>query len=57
MPLMEIIVSGGHRGADRAALDFAIENGILHGDWCSKGRLADDGPPTKLLVAPDWFTI
>ena len=38
------IVSGGQTGADRAALDFAIEFGILHGGWCPRGRLAEDGP-------------
>ena len=38
------IVSGGQTGADRAALDWAINNGILHGGWCPKGRKAEDGP-------------
>jgi hypothetical protein len=38
------IVSGGQTGADRAALDFAIEHGIPHGGWCPRGRLAEDGP-------------
>lgn len=38
------IVSGGQTGADRAALDYAIERGIPHGGWCPKGRLAEDGP-------------
>ena len=38
------IVSGGQTGADRAALDFAIAHKILHGGWCPKGRLAEDGP-------------
>src|SRR5204862_6255637 len=37
------IVSGGQTGADRAALDFAIEHGIPHGGWCPKGRVAEDG--------------
>jgi hypothetical protein len=39
-----MIVSGGQTGADRAALDFAIEHGIAHGGWCPRGRLAEDGP-------------
>lgn len=43
MALIEKIVSGGQTGADRAALDFAIENGIPHGGWCPKGRMAEDG--------------
>lgn len=38
------IVSGGQTGADRAALDWAIEHGIPHGGWCPLGRLAEDGP-------------
>jgi hypothetical protein len=38
------IVSGGQTGADRAALDFAIQNDIPHGGWCPRGRLAEDGP-------------
>jgi putative molybdenum carrier protein len=45
------IVSGGQTGVDRAALDFAIENGIQHGGWCPQGRLAEDGtiPPCYRL--------
>ena len=41
--MIERIISGGQTGADRAALDFAIEHGIPHGGWCPKGRLAEDG--------------
>ncbi len=37
------IVSGGQTGADRAALDWAIRNGIPHGGWCPRGRKAEDG--------------
>jgi hypothetical protein len=36
------IVSGGQTGADRAALDWAIERGIDHGGWCPRGRRAED---------------
>jgi hypothetical protein len=38
------IISGGQTGADRAALDFAIEHGVPHEGWCPRGRLAEDGP-------------
>jgi hypothetical protein len=38
------IISGGQTGADRAALDFAIQHGTPHGGWCPRGRLAEDGP-------------
>jgi hypothetical protein len=43
MPL-EMIISGGQTGADRAALDVAIERGLQVGGWVPKGRLAEDGP-------------
>jgi hypothetical protein len=39
----ERIVSGGQSGADRAALDWAIANGVPHGGWCPRGRRAEDG--------------
>jgi hypothetical protein len=38
------IVSGGQTGADRAALDFAIQHSIPHGGWIPKGRLTEEGP-------------
>ena len=38
------IISGGQTGADRAALDWAIEHGLTHGGWCPAGRKAEDGP-------------
>ena len=41
------IVSGGQTGADRAALDFAIERGIKQDGWCPKGRVAEDGRIAK----------
>jgi predicted Rossmann-fold nucleotide-binding protein len=59
------IVSGGQTGADRAALDWAIENGIPHGGWCPKGRKAEDGridaryslketPTSKYIQRTEW---
>ena len=41
--MVEKIISGAQTGADRTALDFAIERGIPHGGWCPRGRLAEDG--------------
>ena len=38
------IVSGGQTGADRAALDWAIDNELELGGWCPADRLAEDGP-------------
>jgi len=38
------IISGGQTGADRAALDFAIEHGLAHNGWCPRERRAEDGP-------------
>jgi hypothetical protein len=40
---IEKIISGGQTGADRAAFDWAIENGISDGGWCPMGRGAEDG--------------
>lgn len=37
------IVSGGQTGADRGALDAAMDLGVAHGGWCPKGRRAEDG--------------
>ncbi len=37
------IISGGQTGVDRAALDFAIENGIETGGYIPRGRAAEDG--------------
>src|SRR5512135_1586140 len=38
------IISGGQTGADRAALDVALELGMDYGGSIPKGRLAEDGP-------------
>jgi hypothetical protein len=37
------IISGGQTGADRAALDAAIEYGVPHGGWIPKGRRTENG--------------
>jgi len=37
------IISGGQTGADRAALDFALENGLTIGGFVPKNRAAEDG--------------
>jgi hypothetical protein len=37
------IITGGQTGADRAALDFAIENGLEIGGYVPYGRVAEDG--------------
>ena len=37
------IISGGQTGADRAAFDFGVENGIEIGGFVPKGRRAEDG--------------
>jgi len=38
-----IINSGGQTGVDRAALDFALSNGLAAKGWCPRGRMAEDG--------------
>lgn len=43
-------MSGGQTGADRAALDFALENGIAIGGYVPNGRPAEDGKiPAKYV--------
>ncbi|WP_447601129.1 YpsA SLOG family protein [Nitrospira sp. Nam80] len=51
--MIETIISGGQTGADRAAPDWAIEDGMPHGGWCPKERRAEDGggsTPKKYLI-------
>ena len=45
--VIEKIVSGGQTGADRAALEVALELGIATGGWVPRGRLAEDGTVPK----------
>ncbi len=42
--MIKKIISGGQTGADRAALDVAINLHIPHGGWVPKNRTAEDGP-------------
>ena len=59
------IVSGGQTGVDRAALDWALANGLACGGWCPFGRWAEDGaidaryllretPERKLAQRTEW---
>lgn len=41
--MLEKIVSGGQTGADRAALEVALELGLAIGGWIPLGRRAEDG--------------
>lgn len=41
------IISGGQTGADRAALDAALDNDCICGGYCPAGRIAEDGPIDK----------
>ena len=41
--MVKVIISGGQTGADRAALDFALEYGFEVKGYCPGGRRADDG--------------
>lgn len=49
------IISGGQSGAERGALDAAVELGIPHGGSCAIGRKTDDGviPPRYVLNEVD----
>lgn len=41
--MLKQIISGGQTGADRAALDAALEKRFPVGGFCPKGRAAEDG--------------
>ena len=41
--MIELVISGGQTGVDRAGLDAAREAGIRTGGYCPQGRLAEDG--------------
>lgn len=45
------IRTGGQSGVDRAAMDFAKENGIPLCGWCPKGGWAEDYPDPPGLLA------
>jgi hypothetical protein len=45
------IISGGQTGADRAALDAALDAGAACGGWCPADRSAEDG------VIPDHYPV
>lgn len=45
------ICSGGQTGADRAALDAALEFGLEIGGWCPAGGWAEDFPDPPGLLA------
>lgn len=45
------LVAGGQTGADRAALDWAIDEGVRHGGWCPRGRRTEDG------TLPDFYRL
>ncbi len=42
--MITCLISGGQTGADRAALDFAVQRGIPHGGWIPRGRKTEAGP-------------
>jgi len=41
--MLEKVISGGQTGVDIAALDAAMEKGLLVGGACPKGRRAENG--------------
>jgi hypothetical protein len=43
LKMLRKIISGGQTGADRARLDFAIEAGLEHGGYVTRGRKPEDG--------------
>ena len=51
MPQRLTIISGGQSGADRAAIDAAVERGIPYGGWCPRGGWAEDFPDPPGVLA------
>ena len=49
--MLQKIISGGQTGADRAALDVAIEFDISHCGWIPKGRKTED------CILPDKYQL
>ena len=43
MGCVEILVTGGQTGVDRAAMDVALALGVHCAGWCPRGRRAEDG--------------
>ncbi len=41
--MLQMVISGGQAGVDRAALDAAVEAGFSIAGWCPLGRRAEDG--------------
>lgn len=54
--MIKKIISGGQTGADRAALDVAINLQVPHGGWLPKGRKAEDGPVPALYQLKEMTT-
>ena len=51
---LEMIVSGGQTGVDRAALDIGLELGFAIGGFCPVGRLAEDGVISDKYPLTEW---
>ena len=41
--MIQKIISGGHPGAEKAALDAALKLGIPHSGWAYEGRRTEEG--------------
>ena len=41
--MIKKIISGGHPGAEKAALDAALKLDIPHNGWAYKGRKTEEG--------------
>ena len=53
---LEMVISGGQTGVDRAALDVALELGIKISGYCPRGRKAEDGKiPAEIPFAGNRF--
>jgi hypothetical protein len=56
LPVITRIVCGGQSGADRAAVDFAVSNGVPYGGWVPRDGWAEDFPdPPGVLGHYQYF--
>ena len=55
--MIKKIISGGQTGADRAALDVAMELGIPHGGWLPRGRKTENGRLSDIYILKEASSI
>ena len=55
--VIEKIISGGQTGADRAAVDVAIEFAVVHAGWVPRGPKTENGRLPEKYNLQEFFSI